>query len=281
MTFRQKLSTIIAQKDSLLSVGLDPRPERLPAVLQKEPDPLLKFCQEIVAGTAGSAAAFKINFAFFEVDGARGWAGLEKLVTTLPSDVVTIADAKRGDIASSAEMYARGILQRLGFDAVTVNPYLGGDGVQPFLQWEEKGAFVLCLTSNPGAQDFQYISDGADPLYLKVAAQVRTWNARGNCGLVVGATRPDELRRVRTAAPDLPLLIPGLGAQGGDLREAVLQGTARGGLALFNASRSILYKSSGINFAEAAAEEAERLRKAINEVRRASGHAEAVRSSSQ
>ncbi len=269
MNFTQRLLSCARQKDSWLCVGLDPHPERFPEKLKDDANALFTFCAEIVASTAGAAAAFKLNFAFFEAAGAAGWAVLEKLLKIIPSNVITIADAKRGDIGSSSEMYARAIFERLGFDAVTVNPFMGSDSVAPFLQRPAKGAFVLCLTSNPGARDFQYFSDGKNRLYQNVIAKVNDWNQKQNCGLVAGATQPAELRAIRAAAPNLPLLIPGVGTQGGDLKAAVLNGTdANGELALINVSRGIIYQSRGDDFAEAAGREAERLRGQINQIRR-------------
>lgn len=268
MSFYRRFLQITEEKNSLLSIGLDPDINRMPEVVRTQPNPLVKFCSEIIASTSPFAAAYKINFAFFEAEGSEGWAALEKVVAMIPSDILKIADAKRGDIGSTAEKYAYAILQRLNFDAVTVNPYLGKDSVEPFLQWPDKGAFILCLTSNPGAKDFQYFSDGSKRLYYKVLEEVKTWNTRQNCGLVVGATYPEELKAIRKVAPELPFLIPGIGVQGGELHAAVTRGTNDSGqLALFNSSRGILYKSSGNDFAEAARKEAESLRDQINEIR--------------
>lgn len=266
MNFRERLQHIITQKNSLLCVGLDPDKHKLPESLKSEPEALFAFCKRIIEQTAEAAAAFKLNFAFFEAAGAEGWHTLENLRETIPSDVLVIADAKRGDIGHSSRMYARAILERLDFDAVTVNPYMGRDSVAPFLEWPEKGAFILCLTSNPGSHDFQRLQTGTKMLFENVVREVQNWNERGNCGLVVGATHPEELAQVRQMAPELPFLIPGIGAQGGSVADAVRAGTdSSGGLALFNASRSIIYKSNGEDFAEAAGQEAARLRDEINE----------------
>ncbi|MFQ6114109.1 MAG: orotidine-5'-phosphate decarboxylase [bacterium] len=270
MTFHQRFLQITRDKNSLLCVGLDPDLRRMPDVIQGHPKPLFRFCSEIIESTKHVAAAYKLNFAFFEAEGSRGWASLEELVQAIPSNILKIADAKRGDIANSSEMYARAILERLGFDAVTVNPYLGGDSVEPFLQWPEKGAFILCVTSNPGSNEFQHFSDGCKPLYMRVLEQVQKWNTRHNIGLVVGATHANELKSLRKAAPHLPFLIPGIGTQKGDLREAVLHGTdEKGQLAIINSSRSIIYKSNKSDFAEAAKREAELLREKINQIRKA------------
>jgi orotidine-5'-phosphate decarboxylase len=268
MAFVDRLKEISQRQNSLLCIGLDPDVHRLPASLRADPEPLFKFCSEIVESTKHTAAAYKPNLAFFEAEGAAGWAQLEKLLETIPSGILTLADAKRGDIGSSSEMYAWAILQKLDFDAVTVNPYMGQDSVAPFLQWPEKGAFILCLTSNPGAKDFQHFTDGRQTLFENVIGKVQSWNSAGNCGLVVGATHPEEGRAIRSAAKHLPFLVPGVGTQGGDLESAVLNTTDEAGeMALFNSSRGIIYKSSGPDFADAAAKAAEELRDQINHIR--------------
>ncbi|MFQ5822695.1 MAG: orotidine-5'-phosphate decarboxylase [bacterium] len=269
MNFLERFLHITKKQNSLLCVGLDPDIHRIPKIVTFDPEPLFKFCAEIITSTKHAAAAFKLNFAFFEAEGSKGWSVLEKLVELIPTTTLKIADAKRGDIGSSSEMYAAAILERLGFDAVTVNPYLGRDSIEPFLHWPEKGAFILCLTSNPGSKDFQYFSDGSKTLFTKVLEQAKIWNNRQNCGLVVGATHPKELQTLREVAPNLPFLIPGLGVQGGDLKAAVMHGTDEfGQMALFNTSRSIIYKSCGSDFAEAAQREAELLRDKINKIRK-------------
>lgn len=270
MNFYQRFQQITREQNSLLCVGLDPDMRRLPESIKSDPDPLFKFCSEIIDSTKHVAAAFKPNFAFFEAHGSKGWAALEKLVDFIPDNIMKLADAKRADIGSTSEMYARAIFEKLGFDAVTVNPYLGRDAIEPFLQWPEKGAFILGITSNPGSKDFQHLQVGSEPVYKIVIRQVtENWNTQNNCGLVVGATHPEELAEVRKLAPGIPFLIPGIGAQGGDLAQSVLNGTDEsGGLALFNSSRGIIYKSSGSDFAEAAGREAELLNKQINEIRK-------------
>ena len=268
MDFQEKLLEIITRKDSLLCVGLDTVLDQLPDFIRQTAEPLLAFNKAIVAATAEFAAAYKVNTAFYEAHGVAGWRVLEETFKYLPSDAIRIADAKRGDIGNTANMYAHAIFDRLGADAVTVNPYLGGDSVQPFLTNPEKGVVFLCLTSNPGARDLQYFSNGKQTLYEKVVELVQGWNNRRNCGLVVGATHPDELARVRHLAPELPFLIPGLGAQGGDLEKSVRNGTDKSGTnALFNSSRAILYASRKEDFAAAACAEAERTMLAINKTR--------------
>ena len=268
MTFLNRLSDITRKKNSLLCVGLDPDTRKIPNSLKTEANPLLTFCSEIIESTQHAVAAFKINFAFFEAAGSHGWAQLEKILQVIPTNILKIADAKRGDIGSSSEMYARAILENLDFDAVTVSPYMGRDSVEPFLRWPEKGAFILCLTSNPGANDFQHFSNGVSTLFENVIEQTHIWNSTKNCGLVVGATHPKEARAIRIAAEGLPFLVPGVGTQGGDLESAVLNSTdAAGDLALFNSSRGIIYSSSSSDFASSAGKAAEHLRSEINRFR--------------
>jgi orotidine-5'-phosphate decarboxylase len=268
MTWIVRLRQIILETNSLLCVGLDPDLGKIPAHLLKGSDPIFRFCKAVIDATSDFAAAFKPNLAFFEALGPEGMDILRRTVAHIPEGRLKIGDAKRGDIGSTAEHYARALTD-LGFDSFTVNPFLGEDSVRPFLKDPSRGAFVLCLTSNPGSKDFQQLSVDNEPLYLHVARAVNQWNDQGNCGLVVGATHFRELASVRQAAAGLPFLIPGIGAQGGDLEATIAAGTdATGGLALINASRSILYASSGEDFAEAAGLEAERLNTEINRFRK-------------
>ena len=264
MKFNSQLNRIIEEKNSLVCVGLDLYPDRIPPQVLKGADPFFQFNKAIIDATADLAAAYKPNLAFYEALGKEGMDVLRRTLEYIPGDVITIGDAKRGDIGTTAEKYAEALFD-LGFDAVTVNPYLGLDSVKPFIADEEKGVFILCLTSNPTSKDFQYLETDGRPLYLHVAEKVRQWNERGNCGLVTGATHPTELRDIRTLAPDLPFLIPGIGAQGGDLQASITHGTdASGTGAVINSSRGILYASSGEDFAEAARHAAEQLRDNIN-----------------
>ncbi len=260
-TFNSKLKRLQKQKKSLLCVGLDPQFDRIPKSLRTDPDWLTRFCSEIVQATASFAAAFKPNFAFFEAHGVEGWKALGKLRETVSDDCLIVGDAKRGDIGNSAKQYANAVFQNLDFDAITVNPYMGFDAVEPFLTQAEKGAFCLCLTSNSGAADLQYFPREDSPLYLRVAELVASWNENENCGLVAGATKIPQLTRLRETCPDLPFLIPGVGAQGGDLDEVLsaIQGTN----ALINASRSIIYASSGNDFGDAAGRAAEKMQTAM------------------
>ena len=255
---------------SLLCVGLDPDPRRIPAAFQSNGDPILAFCMAIVEATADLVCAFKPNIAFFEALGPAGLATLRHLIAAMPRDIPVIVDAKRGDIGASAAAYATGIFEQLGADAVTLSPYLGGDALEPFLRYADKGAFVLCKTSNPGSGDLQDLElASGEPLYMAVARRAQQeWNTHGNAGLVVGATYPQVLAQVRAACPDLPLLVPGVGAQGGELGAATRAAVDRHGAgALINASRSILYASAGADFADAARQEALRLRDEINTAR--------------
>jgi orotidine-5'-phosphate decarboxylase len=270
MNFTQQLLAIQKSRQSLLCVGLDTDPAKLPESLRGASEPVLEFNRRIIAATADVACAYKLNLAFYEAAGEKGWSLLRETLAAIPAGVITIGDAKRGDIGNTAEMYARALFGELGFGAATVNPYMGGDSVEPFLRDPERGAFVLALTSNPGGKDFQYLKTGRRPLYSQVVRKGVEWNRRRNCGLVVGATRPTELKSIRRLAPDLPILIPGIGAQGGDLEGAVRYGCdQRGYRAVINASRSIIYASSGEDFAEAARAAAIELRDAINRHRQA------------
>jgi orotidine-5'-phosphate decarboxylase len=263
MTFLESLLAASRRNGSLLCVGLDPDPRRIPAALRAAPDPIYAFCMAVVAATADLVCAFKPNIAFFEALGPAGVATLRRLIADMPRDVPVIVDAKRGDIGSTAAAYAEALFERLGADAVTLSPYLGGDSLQPFLRYAGKGCLVLCKTSNPGSgdlQDLELASGG--PLYMEVARRARDdWNANGNVGLVVGATYPAVLASVRALCPDLPLLVPGVGAQGGALADAARAAAdINGERVIVNSSRGVLYAGDGDDFADAARREALRLR---------------------
>lgn len=266
MNFTQRANDVIKHKNSLLCVGLDSVVEKMPHSIQNSDDPLFNFNKKIIDATAPFASSFKVNLAFYEAYGVAGWKALQKTFDYLPDDVIKIADAKRGDIGNTAKMYADAIFNELKADAVTVNPYMGFDAAEPFLRDEEKGVFFLCLTSNPGSRDFQHFSDGKQKLYEKIAATVKGWNAKGNCGLVVGATHPEELSGIRNIAGDMPFLIPGIGAQGGDLEASVKHG-ASNAPAFFNSSRGIIYASQEENFDQAAARAAEQTMLQLNSAR--------------
>jgi len=259
MKFTEKLLDISRKNRSLLCIGLDPDPELMPGV------DILQFNKAIIDATRDLVCAYKPNLAFYEALGTAGPAILEKTIKYVPGDIPVIGDAKRGDIGNTARAYARALFSVLGFDAATVNPYLGFDSLEPFISYQDKGVFVLCRTSNKGALDFQDLNTDGRPLYETVAHKAMEWNTHGNVGLVVGATYPEELKRVRSICPEMCLLIPGIGAQGGDLASAVNYGVdARGEKAIINVSRQVLYASREEDFARAARAAAEKLRKEIN-----------------
>ena len=271
MTFIVKLRTRWHDANTLLCVGLDPDPARFPEALIGEPDALFHFCAAIADATAPFACAFKPQIAYFAAHNT-GEAQLQRLIAHINAnhpDVPVILDAKRGDIGSTAQQYAVEAFDRFGADAVTLNPYMGFDSAQPFLQRNDRGCIFLCHTSNPGARDFQELHVDGEPLYQCIARTIAgTWNGDGNCALVVGATFPEELKVIRGLVGDMPLLIPGVGAQGGDVEAVVRNGrTADGTGLIINSSRGILYASSGAGYAEAAADAARELRDAINRFR--------------
>lgn len=264
MRFYHKLAQAIAHHESYLCVGLDPVLKRLPPSVQKEKKPTLAFLLKIIESTQAFVAAYKPNFAYFEALGPQGMEMLLQVREAIPPEIVVIGDAKRGDIGHSAKMYAKTVFETYGCDAVTVNPYQGHDGLLPFFEYEDKGTFVLCLTSNEGAKDFQI----PENLYLRVAEKVKEWNVGGNCGLVVGATQSEQIGAIRHISGAMPYLIPGIGAQGGDLEKTIRQ--AEDGTAfsyVINASRSVLYASHEEDFAEAAGKVAQDLKEQINAVR--------------
>ena len=273
--FLEKLEAASQKNDSLLCVGLDPEPVRFPPQYLYEPaeQSVVRFCQDIIEATAPYVCAFKPNLAFFEVLGPRGMQVFQEVIEAIPDDIPVIVDAKRGDIGNSASNYACALFDAYGCDAVTVNPYMGYDSVAPFLAYHDKGIFLLCRTSNPGARDFQSLNvQGQDgqgrPLYQEVAQQVQSWNTADNCGLVVGATYPEELGTIRTLCPTMPILIPGVGAQGGDLDASVAAGVdAQGERAILAVSRAILYAGDGEDYAITAGKEAASLRNRINKYR--------------
>src|SRR5690606_697401 len=272
MTFIQKLEQAWAAGNTLLQVGLDPDPQRFPRELDGKPDAIFQFCREIVDATAPFACSFKPQIAYFAAHRAEDQ--LEALcehIRTHHPGLPIVLDAKRGDIGSTAEHYAREAYERYGAHALTVSPYMGLDSVEPYLGWKDRGVIVLCRTSNPGGSDLQFLKlDSGEPLYLHVAGMVADkWNADGQCGLVVGATYPNELAAVRQRIGEaMPLLVPGIGAQGGDITATVNAGRNTAGTGMMvNASRAILYASGGDDWREAAAQAARDLRDAINAVR--------------
>ena len=274
LTFVDQLRNAERQNGSLLCVGLDPEPRKFPAPFKDDANRIFDFCAAIIDATADLAMAFKPQIAYFAAH--RAEAQLERLIAHIRSvapNVPVILDAKRGDIGSTAEQYAIEAFERYGADAVTLSPFMGFDSVAPYLKYHGKGAFLLCRTSNPGGDDFQSQRlasvDGAPLLYEHIAALAQgPWNLNGQVGLVVGATYPAEIERVRQLAPTLPLLIPGVGAQGGDAQATVRAGwrgdahTTSGPIAV-NSSRAILYAGSGADFGAAARDVAIKTRAAL------------------
>ena len=267
MGFHDDLRRAWSDNNSQLCVGLDPDPARIPAHLGSDAHALFTFCQAIVDTTADLVCAFKPQIAYFAALGAE--KQLEEICTYIKSHYprsVLILDAKRGDIGPTAERYAHEAFERYGADAVTVNPYLGTDSLEPFFSYADKGVIVLCRTSNPRSGDFQLLQVQGRPLYQHIAQMaVDDWSNHGNIALVVGATYPDELTQVRAIVGDMPLLIPGIGAQGGDIASTVAAGRNSDGRGMIiNSSRAILYASSGVDFADAARHVAEETRNTIN-----------------
>ena len=269
MNFINKLSAAWTANDSLLCVGLDPDMAKLPARFQNDPQGIYHFCREIIDATADLACSFKPQIAYFAALSAEDQ--LEKICAYARESyphIPVIMDAKRGDIGATARQYAREAYDRYGADAVTVSPYMGSDSVEPYMEWSDRGIIVLCRTSNAGGSDLQFLNVDGKPLYQHVARLVaEKWNANGQCALVVGATFPEELAQVRAIVGDMPLLVPGIGAQGGDIAATVTSGkTAAGAGMMINSSRAILYAApqAGEDFAAAARRVALETRDAIN-----------------
>jgi orotidine-5'-phosphate decarboxylase len=265
--FIENLQRIWDSNDSLVCVGLDPEIERFPAQIAEQPSPIFQFNKAIIDATADLVCAYKPQFAHYAAYEAEDQ--LERTIDyihrTYPG-IPVILDSKRGDVGNTAERYAIEAFERYHADAVTVSPYLGGDSMEPFLKYEEKGVIILCRTSNPGAGDLQDLEISGRRLFHVVAdLAAHRWNSRGNCLLVVGATYPRELAEVREIVGDMPFLVPGVGAQGGDVAQAVQNGqTAAGAGLVMSSSRGILYASSGENFASAARDATVKLRDQIN-----------------
>jgi orotidine-5'-phosphate decarboxylase len=268
-SFLTRLAACWQRSDSLVCVGLDPEIERFPRQVAEQPSPIFQFNKAIIDATADLVCAYKPQFAHYAAYEAEDQ--LERTIDYIHRaypGVPVILDSKRADIGNTAERYAIEAFERYGADAVTVNPYLGGDSLEPFLRWEDRGIVVLCRTSNPGARDLQDLELGAGGrrLYHVVADLAATrWNTRGNCLLVMGATYPQELAEIRRIVGEMPLLVPGVGAQGGDVAQVVRNGqTAAGTGLLVSSARGILYASSGEDFASAARAATQALRDQIN-----------------
>lgn len=263
---RAELISAIRAKRSYLCVGLDPDLDRLPPHIGRDAAGILDFNTEIIAATAPSCVAYKPNTAFYEALGGAGWDCLAETVRRMPADVLRIADAKRGDIGNTTRHYARAIFETVGADAVTVNPYMGSDSIIPFLEHEGKWVIVLAVTSNPSAEELEWHSDGQLRLFEKVLTLADRWGDPENLMFVAGATRPDELRRVRSLVPDHFLLIPGVGAQGGDLAAVSEASLTDDAGILVNSTRSIIYASHGEEFAAAAGREAGSMAHAMSDL---------------
>lgn len=271
MNFIKKLNAAWENNQSLLCVGLDPDVAKFPEHLQDKPDGIFDFCKAIIDATADLACAFKPQIAYFAAQGAEDQleAVCAYLRETYP-EIPLVLDAKRGDIGATAQQYAKEAFERYGADAVTVNPYMGFDSVTPYLEWKDRGCIVLCRTSNPGGSDLQFLQVDGKPLYQHVAHLVaHKWNLNRQCALVIGATYPQELAQVRAIVGDMPLLVPGIGAQGGDIEATVKAGQTAHGLGMMiNSSRAILYakphESEDEDFARAARRVALETRDAIN-----------------
>ncbi len=236
MRFEEKLSKIVKKNNSLLCVGLDIDKDKL------SNQPLLEFNKKIIDETKDLVCAYKLNMAFYETLGKEGYDLLEKTISYIPEEIIIILDGKRNDIGNTAKKYAKSLFETLKCDAVTINPYLGFDGIKPFLDYKDKCSFILCRTSNSSAKDFQDLKV-EKPLYIHVAEKIKQWNTKNNAGAVVGATYPDELREIRgIIGEDMVLLIPGIGAQGGDVEKTIKYGTnKKGENAIINSSRGIIY----------------------------------------
>lgn len=256
---RSELHQLIHSRESYLCVGLDTQADKLPAHLPKTPEGMLSFNRAIIDATASHAVAYKINTAFYEQYGSEGWELMEQTLHAIPDGIFTIADAKRGDIGNTSAMYARAFFERMRFDSITVSPYMGKDSLEPFLQYPDTWIIVLALTSNAGSSDFQMIADQKQYVFEHVIDKVSSWFTPEQLMFVVGATKSEAFSSIRQRIPEHFLLVPGVGAQGGDLEALSRAGLNKYGGLLVNSSRGILYASSGEDFAEAAAKEAKAL----------------------
>lgn len=262
----EELAKQIQKKGSFLCVGLDTDINRIPEHLKKEKDPVFAFNRAIIEATHEYTVAYKPNIAFYEALGSQGWDSLARTMEIIPKEILTLADAKRGDIGNTSRMYAKTFFETYDFDAVTVAPYMGEDSVSPFLAFEDKWVFLLALTSNPSSRDFQYHKEGERLLYEEVLLKGQAWakDSPGNLGFVVGATQAESLEHIRSLAPESFLLIPGVGAQGGDLNAVCQHGKNSSGTGmLINSSRGIIYAGSGADFAQNAAQQAQSLQSSM------------------
>jgi orotidine-5'-phosphate decarboxylase len=272
-TFVEKLQQATQSNNSLLCIGLDPDPNRIPSHLGSGAHAVVAFNKAIIRATKDIACAYKPNLGFYTLYGHDGIRALQETRRAIPDHIPVILDAKVGDIDVTSAAYARGYFEEMGFDAVTAHPYLGKDGLEPLLRWSDRCVFILAKTSNPGSGDLQDLklanTDPERTVYEHVASQVAEWQGQfGTCALVAGATYPQEVERIRALAPDIPMLIPGVGSQGGNLEATVKAAlhTGSGPIAI-NASRSIIYAGEGLNYIDAVRQAALDLRDQINQVR--------------
>ncbi|MCU7494217.1 MAG: orotidine-5'-phosphate decarboxylase [Ignavibacteria bacterium] len=267
MTAQEKLQLKL-KSGRHIAVGLDTDIKKIPQHLLKEKEPVLKFNEIIIEYTYEYAASYKLNLAFYEKDGSRGLEQLQRTLELIPQDVLTIGDAKRGDIGNTSNMYAVSLFEHFKFDAVTLHPYMGFDSVEPFLQYEDKLSFMLALTSNPGSSDFEKMKlDNGQYLFQQVISKVKDWNSRGNCGIVFGATNEKELLENVDSFEGLTVLLPGVGAQGGSL-EGVVKAFKKSQKEKFlvNVSRALIYRSQNEDFGKAAKQEIISLNNRVSEV---------------
>jgi orotidine-5'-phosphate decarboxylase len=264
-TFRERIEKAAARNRSRLCIGLDPDPTKMPDRFKNGPDGVRAFLFSIVEATGDLVCAFKPNAAFYEAMGAEGWSLLAETIAEAKKRAPVVLDAKRGDVGHTSGAYAVAVFDVLGADAVTLSPYLGADGVRPFLSDPTRGVFVLCATSNPLADELQSLDAGGEPLYLRVARLGVSWDPDDRVGFVAGATNPERIAKIRERVGARLLLVPGVGAQGGDLERAVAAARTDDGGFVLNASRSVLYASPGGDFVDAARSAAERLRVSIND----------------
>ncbi|MEW6051650.1 MAG: orotidine-5'-phosphate decarboxylase [Candidatus Zixiibacteriota bacterium] len=268
MSIVKDLQKIQQKNRSMICLGLDLDPKKMPQEYANTMKGMFDFAHRIIDATSDQVCAYKPNLAFYEALGPEGLSLLKLIRERIPDDIPVIMDGKRGDIGNTAGYYAEAMYGKFRADWVTLSPYMGYDSIRPFLEHKDKGVFILCLTSNTGSKDFQLIEIDGKPLYKIVAEKVHYWNKEQNCGLVVGATHPDQLKEIRVVAADMPLLIPGVGAQGGSLEEAATLGTEQFRKpAVINVSRSVLYASTDKDFAMRARQELEKLNAQVSALR--------------
>jgi len=263
---REELFQEIKSKKSFLCVGLDADLTKIPPHLLELEDPVFEFNKAIIEATSDIAVAYKPNIAFYECLGEKGWSSLRKTLEIIPENCFTIADAKRGDIGNTSRYYAKTFFQQYRFDSITIAPYMGSDSVKPFLEFKEKWAIVLALTSNEGAKDFQYISENGKPVFQSILEKSSSWGSEENMMYVVGATKAEKLKEVRAIIPNHFLLVPGVGAQGGSIEEVAKFGLNDKCGLLVNSSRGIIYADSSLGYAKAARESAMKLQSSMAEI---------------